>query len=87
VPYPHHADRHQERNARQLGAGVRIVDERDLDEERARELARLCGQAGIEPRTAMHAALEGCVPPEAARRIWGELHALACAAARFHPGA
>jgi UDP-N-acetylglucosamine:LPS N-acetylglucosamine transferase len=87
VPYPHHADRHQEGNARQLGSGVRIVDEAALDEERARELARLCGQAGIELRTTMHAALEGCVPPQAAQRIWHELHALACSSARFHAGA
>jgi len=77
VPYPHHADRHQERNARQLGAGARIVQEADLDEERARELARLCGQAGAEPRAAMHAALQGCVPPQAALRIWRELSELA----------
>ncbi|MBK7643639.1 MAG: UDP-N-acetylglucosamine--N-acetylmuramyl-(pentapeptide) pyrophosphoryl-undecaprenol N-acetylglucosamine transferase [Planctomycetes bacterium] len=26
VPYPHHADRHQERNARVLGEGLRLVD-------------------------------------------------------------
>lgn len=30
VPFPHHRDRHQERNARQLGAAVRIVQEEEL---------------------------------------------------------
>jgi UDP-N-acetylglucosamine:LPS N-acetylglucosamine transferase len=80
VPYPHHVDRHQERNAHQLGNGVRIVSESQLDEERARELARLCGQAGVETRLSMHAALQGCVPPQAAARIWRELAALASGA-------
>ncbi len=77
VPYPHHPDRHQERNARQLGAGVRIVPEELLDLERARELARLCGVAGREPRAAMAAALEGRVPVDGAQRIWRELARLA----------
>jgi len=80
VPYPHHPDRHQERNAKQLGAGVRIVAESQLDEERARELARLCGQAGLELRVAMHTALQGCVPPQGAERIWRELAELAAGA-------
>lgn len=80
VPYPHHSDRHQERNARQLGGGVRIVPQSQLDEERARELARLCGQAGLELRVAMHTALQGCVPPAGAARIWRELAALAIGA-------
>lgn len=77
VPYPHHADRHQERNARQLGAGVRVVAERDLDAEAARELARLCGPAGAELRSEMRAALEGRVPLDGAQRIWRELTLLA----------
>jgi UDP-N-acetylglucosamine--N-acetylmuramyl-(pentapeptide) pyrophosphoryl-undecaprenol N-acetylglucosamine transferase len=73
VPYPHHADRHQERNARQLGAGVRVVQESELDLELARELARLCGPTGAERRAEMRAALEGRVPLDGARRIWQEL--------------
>jgi UDP-N-acetylglucosamine:LPS N-acetylglucosamine transferase len=77
VPYPHHADRHQERNARQLGQGVRIVQESELDEERARELARLCGRAGAERRAEMSAALAGRVPLDGAQRIWRELQDLA----------
>src|SRR4030095_10179018 len=31
VPYPHHADRHQELNARELHGGARIVPEDRLD--------------------------------------------------------
>lgn len=77
VPYPHHADRHQERNARQLGAGVRVVPEAELDLEAARELARLCGPAGAERRAEMRAALEGRVPLDGAQRIWRELGLLA----------
>ena len=77
VPYPHHADRHQERNARQLGSGVRVVQERELDLEAARELARLCGPAGAERRSEMRAALEGRVPLDGAQRIWSELERMA----------
>lgn len=73
VPYPHHPDRHQEHNARQLEPGVRIVHESELDEERARELARLCGQAGGEARAAMASALRDRVPVDGTRRIWNEL--------------
>ncbi len=39
VPYPHHADRHQESNARQLGAGVQIVAEAELDASLLKRLA------------------------------------------------
>jgi len=77
VPYPHHADRHQERNARQLGAGVRVVQEGELDLELARELARLCGPTGAERRAEMRTALEGRVPLDGARSIWRELVLLA----------
>lgn len=77
VPYPHHADRHQERNARQLGGGVRLVAESELDAEAARELARLCGPAGAERRSEMRAALEGRVPLDGAQKIWTEIKRLA----------
>jgi UDP-N-acetylglucosamine--N-acetylmuramyl-(pentapeptide) pyrophosphoryl-undecaprenol N-acetylglucosamine transferase len=76
VPYPHHPDRHQERNARQLGNGVRVVQEGELDLEAARELARLCGPAGAERRNDMRSALEGRVPLDGAQRIWSELELL-----------
>ena len=69
VPYPHHADRHQERNARELGGGVRIVPEEALDAELARELARLLGAEGAEERARMSAALEAVLPGDAAEHI------------------
>ena len=77
VPYPHHPDRHQERNAEQLGAGCRIVHEPSLDEGLARELAKLAGPAGETARAEMRQALRAAVPSDAARRIWVELEALA----------
>ena len=73
VPYPHHADRHQERNAGLLGTGVRIVDEEALSAERARELAELVGEAGSEQRAAMARALEACLPLDASVRIVADL--------------
>lgn len=76
IPYPHHKDRHQERNARELGAGVRIVDEGELDGERAAELAELCQDAGRDERERMRAALEGRVPVDCAVRLGEELLAL-----------
>jgi UDP-N-acetylglucosamine--N-acetylmuramyl-(pentapeptide) pyrophosphoryl-undecaprenol N-acetylglucosamine transferase len=76
VPYPHHPDRHQERNARQLGAGVRIVDETQLGADAARELARLAGDEGARERARMVAALEGALPGDGALRVWRELRSL-----------
>jgi len=73
VPYPHHADRHQEKNARQLGRGARIVPEERLDAELARELARCAGPAGEKEREAMSAALEGSVPIDGALQVWEEI--------------
>ena len=81
VPYPHHADRHQERNARGLGAGVRIVDDAALDAALAHELARLAGEGGAEERDRASRALERAVPSDAARRILDELDGLARAGA------
>ncbi len=69
VPYPHHADRHQERNARLLGAGVRIVAESELDEAFRAELVRLASADGAGDRGAMIAALEHAVPTDASERI------------------
>ncbi|TDJ77994.1 MAG: UDP-N-acetylglucosamine--N-acetylmuramyl-(pentapeptide) pyrophosphoryl-undecaprenol N-acetylglucosamine transferase [Planctomycetota bacterium] len=76
VPYPHHADRHQERNARELGGGVRIVPEETLDAELAHELARLLGEEGADERARMSAALEAVLPGDAAERIAAGLFAL-----------
>lgn len=69
VPYPHHADRHQERNARVFGAGLRIVEERALDARFAGELARLAGSDGDEERARMRSALAAAVPLDAAERL------------------
>jgi UDP-N-acetylglucosamine:LPS N-acetylglucosamine transferase len=77
VPYPHHADRHQEKNARCLGAGVLVIDERRLGEEVAREICALAGPSGAPRRSEMARALATAVPREGARRLADELLALA----------
>jgi len=69
VPYPHHADRHQERNARELGAGARIVPESELGHRSARELVLLCSRAGEAERASMRAALRRIVPRDGAERV------------------
>ncbi|MBM3978337.1 MAG: UDP-N-acetylglucosamine--N-acetylmuramyl-(pentapeptide) pyrophosphoryl-undecaprenol N-acetylglucosamine transferase, partial [Planctomycetes bacterium] len=81
IPYPHHADRHQQCNARALGHGALIIDERELGPQVARELARLLGPAGREQRLAMARALRGRVPVDAAARILAELEEWCVAAA------
>ena len=70
VPYPHHADRHQERNARELGRGARIVQESELSLDMAREVLRLCGASGAAQRGEMSAALAGVVPLDGAARMF-----------------
>lgn len=77
VPYPHSADHHQERNARELGAGVRVVDETKLDATFARDLVLLLGPAGERERRAMGAALAGIVPRDGVARLWAEIEASA----------
>ena len=76
VPYPHHADRHQERNARELGAGVRIVPEEGLDLAAAVELARWLGPEGAAERARMEEALAGAVSADAALAILAQLRDL-----------
>lgn len=84
VPYPHHADRHQERNARELGEGCRIVDESTLSLELARELLEWVGPGGAPRRRAMADALTGRVPGDGADRMFDEVAKLASLArARF----
>lgn len=75
VPYPHHADRHQELNARALG-GVCIVDEARLNAAFARELVQATSSAGRTELERMSAALAGRVPLDAAARIWSEVAAV-----------
>lgn len=77
VPYPHHADRHQERNAEQLGQGVRIVQETALDHGFARDLTAALGSEAAGLRAEMRAALEEAVPRDASARVLAELAALA----------
>lgn len=76
VPYPHHADRHQERNARELGEGVRVVHQEQLGLELARELLSTCGPSGQAQRARMSAALAGVVPLDAAERMFDEIERL-----------
>lgn len=76
VPYPHHPDRHQELNARALGAGVVVQDQARLDATFARELLQhLVSVSGrvLEERSA---ALAGALPTDAALRIWRDLASL-----------
>ncbi len=77
VPYPHHPDRHQERNAGQLGGGVQVVHQESLGPAVARELAELIGPDGASERERMTRALADVVPRDGAARIWLELRALA----------
>ena len=79
VPYPHHGDQHQVRNARQLSGGVRIIEERDLDRARCEELIRFLSASGAEERDRMRHHLREAVPANAARRVWTELEELAVA--------
>jgi UDP-N-acetylglucosamine--N-acetylmuramyl-(pentapeptide) pyrophosphoryl-undecaprenol N-acetylglucosamine transferase len=73
APYPGHADRHQERNARELGEGVRIVQDDALDGRTRDALLRLCAESGAIDRAVMSAALSRAVPTDAAARIWDHI--------------
>jgi UDP-N-acetylglucosamine--N-acetylmuramyl-(pentapeptide) pyrophosphoryl-undecaprenol N-acetylglucosamine transferase len=76
VPYPHHADRHQEENARELGAGVRIVPEARLGISVRNDLAFLCSAAAGDERAHMHEALRAALPTDGSRHLYEELCAL-----------
>lgn len=76
VPYPHHPDRHQEKNARQLGPGARIVHESELADHHAHDLAELCNASGAGTRRTMSKALRGLVPCDSAVRLFEELLAM-----------
>lgn len=76
VPYPHHGDRHQERNAAALGTGARVVQEEDLAGQ-AEVLLELLGPGGEAARAAMRTALQEQVPAEAAARQCARLRELA----------
>ena len=77
VPYPHHKDQHQEKNARELGDGVRIVREAELGVATRDALIALASPSGAAERARCSAALARAVPVDAAERIFDELCALA----------
>ncbi len=77
VPYPHHPDRHQEKNALELGDGVRIVPEERLSVSARQELIELCDERGTSTRDRMSVALRAALPRDACERIRTELRALA----------
>jgi len=76
VPYPHHADRHQERNAALLGEGCLIVQEQDLNQDRCAQLGELLSGKGEEQRSAMRRALGQASPPNAGESILREIQGL-----------
>jgi UDP-N-acetylglucosamine--N-acetylmuramyl-(pentapeptide) pyrophosphoryl-undecaprenol N-acetylglucosamine transferase len=69
VPYPHHADRHQERNARELGDGVCVLDEADLASFGRAEIERLAASSALGERERMAAILRAALPQDGASRI------------------
>jgi UDP-N-acetylglucosamine--N-acetylmuramyl-(pentapeptide) pyrophosphoryl-undecaprenol N-acetylglucosamine transferase len=77
VPYPHHADRHQERNARELGDGVRIVDERDLATAGRRAIERLAAPEASHERARMTERLRKALPADGASRVFAVLASIA----------
>jgi UDP-N-acetylglucosamine--N-acetylmuramyl-(pentapeptide) pyrophosphoryl-undecaprenol N-acetylglucosamine transferase len=77
VPYPHHADRHQERNALELGEGVRLVPEEGLSVSLRAEIEELCSPAGRFDRERMARALRASVPADGAQRLLAALASLA----------
>lgn len=85
VPYPHHADRHQERNARELGGGVDLVDDDDLGPDTVQQLLALVGDAGASRRRAMSTELGRRVPRDAAGTLLTDLATLASGEAASRP--
>lgn len=73
VPYPHHADHHQEKNALALGGGVRVVPEERLDETLVPVLVRLAGAEGERERAAMSRELLRVLPRDGVERLADEL--------------
>ncbi|MFN0009450.1 MAG: UDP-N-acetylglucosamine--N-acetylmuramyl-(pentapeptide) pyrophosphoryl-undecaprenol N-acetylglucosamine transferase [Planctomycetota bacterium] len=81
VPYPHHADQHQEKNALELGEGVRVVREDKLSASLRADLERLCSPQGDSERQRMTRALRSAVPIDGAQRVATDLLSLARPAA------
>ena len=77
VPYPHHSDRHQERNAAELGDGVRVVAEDRLSLALRDDIEQLCSPGGRPMRDHMELGLRAVLPLDGAERLLGGLAALA----------
>ena len=73
VPYPHHTDQHQARNAADYGEGFVVIEERELDRGMALRLAELLGPEGQPRRRQMRRSLEGGKRHNAAELILSEL--------------
>jgi len=86
VPYPHHQDRHQEKNALELGEGVRVVSEEKLTASLRVDLERICSAAGESERWRMTRALRSAIPLGGAKLVASALHSLACPAADRREG-
>ncbi len=76
VPYPHHGDRHQERNAHELGEGVSILDEFDLGSFGRAEIERLAAPSAQGERERMSAILRAALPSDGAARILAVLDSI-----------
>lgn len=77
APYPRSADDHQSRNAREFGAGVRVVRDGEIGAWTADAITRLASDAGERERASMSDALARALPLDGSRRIWNELRAVA----------
>jgi UDP-N-acetylglucosamine:LPS N-acetylglucosamine transferase len=77
VPYPHHADRHQERNARELGEGVAILEEKDLAASGRGAIERLASPGASYERAMMTERLRRALPPDGAARVFSILDSIA----------
>lgn len=77
IPYPHHADRHQWRNAERLGPGARVIEESALDAKVAQEVADLLLDPLQTRWHAMRTALLEQRSPNGAEALWQSLQRLA----------
>ena len=76
VPYPHHADHHQERNAAAYGDAFRIVPEQRLGSDTVEALCELLAPESAARRARLAEELESRVPRDGARACLERLIAL-----------